>query len=85
VSDTIPGWESVTWFGMYGPKGMPADLVARVNTGVNQALQEADVKERLARLGIEPAGGTPQKFADMATADRAKWKKIITDRKISAE
>ncbi|RZJ14170.1 MAG: tripartite tricarboxylate transporter substrate binding protein [Haliea sp.] len=85
ISDTIPGWESVTWFGMYGPKGMPADLVARVNAGINQALQEADVKDRLARLGIEPAGGTPQKFADMATADRAKWKKIITDRKIAAE
>lgn len=85
ISDTIPGWESVTWFGLYGPKGLPADLVSRVNAGINQALQEADVKERLSRLGIEPAGGTPQKFADMATADRAKWKKIITDRKISAE
>jgi tripartite-type tricarboxylate transporter receptor subunit TctC len=85
ISDTIPGWESVTWFGLYGPKGMPADLVSRVNAGINQALQEADVKDRLSRLGIEPAGGTPQKFADMATADRAKWKKIITDRKISAE
>jgi tripartite-type tricarboxylate transporter receptor subunit TctC len=85
ISDTIPGWESVTWFGLYGPKGMPADLVSRVNAGINQALQEADVKDRLSRLGIEPAGGTPQKFADMATADRAKWKKIITDRKISAD
>ena len=85
ISDTLPGWESVTWFGLYGPKGMPADLVARINAGINQALQEADVKDRLSRLGIEPAGGSPQKFADMATADRAKWKKIITDRKIAAE
>jgi tripartite-type tricarboxylate transporter receptor subunit TctC len=85
ISETVPGYESVTWFGMYGPKGMPADLVARVNAGVNQALQEADVKDRLARLGIEPAGGTPQQFASMANTDRAKWKKIIQDRKIAAE
>ena len=40
ISDTIPGFESVTWFGMYGPKGLPAELVSRVNTAVNQALQD---------------------------------------------
>jgi tripartite-type tricarboxylate transporter receptor subunit TctC len=85
VSDTIPGFDSVTWFGMYGPKGMPAEIVTRVNTAVNQALQDPDVKERLARLGIEPAGGTPQQFAAMTDADRAKWKKIIADRKLTAD
>jgi len=85
ISETIPGWESVTWFGLYGPKNLPADLVAKVNAGINQALVEADVKDRLARLGIEPAGGTPAKFAAMATADRAKWKKIISERKLTAD
>ncbi len=85
VSDTVPGFESVTWFGIYGPKGMPADLVQRVNTAINQALADPEVKERLARLGIEPAGGTPQAFAAMTTADRARWKKIITDRKLVAD
>jgi tripartite-type tricarboxylate transporter receptor subunit TctC len=85
IAETVPGYESVTWFGMYGPKGLPADIAARINAAVNQALQDAEVKDRLARLGIEPAGGTPQQFAAMADADRAKWKKIITDRKITAE
>jgi tripartite-type tricarboxylate transporter receptor subunit TctC len=85
VSDTIPGFESVTWFGMYGPKGMPADLVNRINAAINQALQDPDVKERLARLGIEPVGGTPQQFAAMTNADRAKWRKIIADRKLTAD
>ncbi|MDP3760717.1 MAG: tripartite tricarboxylate transporter substrate binding protein [Ramlibacter sp.] len=85
ISETVPGYESVTWFGLYGPKGMPAELVNRINAGLNQALQEADVKDRLARLGIDPVGGTPQQFATMAAADRAKWKKIIIDRKIAAE
>jgi tripartite-type tricarboxylate transporter receptor subunit TctC len=85
ISETVPGYESVTWFGLYGPKGMPADLVARVNAALNQALQEADVKDRLARLGIEPVGGTAQQFIAMAAADMAKWKKIINERKIAAE
>lgn len=85
VADTVPGFDSVTWFGLYGPKGLPADLVARVNTALNQALQDAEVKDRLARLGIEPAGGTPQQFAAMTTADRAKWKKIIDERKLVAD
>jgi tripartite-type tricarboxylate transporter receptor subunit TctC len=85
ISETIPGFESVTWFGMYGPKGLPADLVQRINAAVNQALQDPDVKERLARLGIEPAGGTPQQFAAMLEKDRTRWKKIITERKLTAD
>ncbi|RYF36781.1 MAG: tripartite tricarboxylate transporter substrate binding protein [Comamonadaceae bacterium] len=85
ISETVPGYESVTWFGVYGPKGLPPELVSRINAGLNQALQEADVKERLARLGIEPVGGTPQQFAAMTDADRAKWKKIIVERKLTAD
>ncbi|MBC7599077.1 MAG: tripartite tricarboxylate transporter substrate binding protein [Polaromonas sp.] len=85
VSESLPGFESVTWFGVYGPKGMSADLITKVNQAVNAALAEADVKERFARLGAEPTGGTPQAFAAMVRADNAKWKKIISERKITAE
>lgn len=85
IAESVPGYETVTWFGLYGPKGLPAELATRLSTGINQALQEPDVKERLARLGIDPVGGTPAQFAAMANADRAKWKKIITERKLTAE
>ena len=85
VSEVLPGFESVTWFGLYGPKNMPADLTAKVNQAVNSALADSDVKERFARLGAEPTGGTPQAFAAMVKADNSKWKKIIADRKISVE
>ena len=85
ISESVPGYETVTWFGMYGPKGLPAEVVDRINGAINQALRDRDVQERLARLGIEPAGGTPAQFAAMTDADRAKWKKIITDRKITAD
>jgi tripartite-type tricarboxylate transporter receptor subunit TctC len=85
VSDLLPGYESITWFGVYGPKGLPIQLTTRINQAVNQALAEPEVKERFARLGAEPTGGTPQAFASMVRADTAKWKKIIVDRKILAE
>ena len=85
VSEVLPGFESVTWFGLYGPKAMPADVTAKINQAVNAALADADVKERFARLGAEPAGGTPQAFAAMVKSDNTKWKKIIADRKISVE
>jgi tripartite-type tricarboxylate transporter receptor subunit TctC len=85
VAETLPGFESVTWFGVYGPKGLSADLAGKVNQAVNSALAEADVKDRFARLGAEPAGGTPQAFAAMVKTDTAKWKKIIAERKITAE
>lgn len=85
VSETIPGFDAVVWFGLYGPKGLPADVVKRVNTAVNEALQDKDVRDRLAKLGIEPAGGTPQQFAEVVAKDRAKWKKIITEQKLSMD
>ena len=85
IAETVPGYETLTWFGLYGPKGLPADIVNKLNAALNQSLQDADVKDRLARLGIEPAGGTPQQFAAMADADRKKWKAIIVERKLVAE
>jgi tripartite-type tricarboxylate transporter receptor subunit TctC len=85
IAETVPNYVVNTFFGLYGPKGLAPELVTRINTALNQALQDADVKDRLARLGIEPVGGTPQQFAQMAEAERAKWKKIITERKLTAE
>lgn len=83
IAETLPGFESNTWFGIYGPKSLPTDLVAKLNAAVNAVLADADLKDRLARMGIEPTGGTPQQFAQMVAADANKWKKLITERKIS--
>jgi len=85
VAETLPGFESVTWFGVYGPKGLPTELVGKVNQAVNAALADNEVKERFSRLGAEPAGGSPQAFAAMVMADTQKWKKIIADRRIAAD
>ena len=85
ISDVLPGYESTTWFGLFGPKGLPADVVARVNTAANQVLKDPEVIDKLTRLGIEPVGGTPAQFTAMLTTELAKWKKIINERKITLD
>ena len=85
VAEVLPGYDSNTWFGLFGPKGLPAEVLTKVNAAANQALVDPEVKDKLARLGIETVGSTPQQFADMVAADTAKWKKIITERKITAD
>ena len=81
----LPGYESTTWFGLFGPKGLPPEVVTRINMAANQVLKDPEVVDRLTRLGIEPVGGTPAQFNAMLTSELAKWKKIITERKITLD
>ncbi len=82
----LPGFESVTWFGVYGPKGLPQDIAVRIATELQRALAKPDVAERLARLGAEPVTDAgPAKFAAVVRADSARWAALIRDRKITAE
>lgn len=82
----LPGYASVTWFGVYGPAGMPAPLVASINAAFNQALQDPEVIARLGKLGVEVAKpATPQQFGAMVQADSARWAKIIQDNRITTE
>ena len=85
IADVLPGYESNTWFGLFGPKGLPADVVSRVNTAANQVLQDPEVIDKLQRLGIEPVGGTPAQFTAMLAKESVKWKKIISERKITLD
>ncbi|HOB66668.1 tripartite tricarboxylate transporter substrate binding protein [Ottowia sp.] len=85
IAEVLPGFESNTWFGLYGPRGLPPDVVSRVNQAANEVLAEPDLKARLAKLGIDTAGGTPAQFARMVAQDAAKWKRIVVERKITTE
>ena len=85
IAEVLPGFESNTWFGLYGPKALPPNLVTRINNAANEALADPEVRAKLSRLGIEPTTSTPQELASMVAADAAKWKKIITDRNIKGD
>src|SRR5947209_17955052 len=56
----LPELEVETWYAMFSPAGTPAAIVERVNRDVNDLLKEADVRDVLAKQGLEPAGGTPE-------------------------
>jgi tripartite-type tricarboxylate transporter receptor subunit TctC len=82
----LPGFESVTWFGVYGPKGLPPEIAQRIATELQRALAKPDVAERLAGLGAEPVTDAgPAKFAAVVRADSARWAALIRDRKITAD
>ncbi len=85
IADVLPGYESTTWFGLFGPQGLKPELVNRINTAANQALKDPEVAEKLQKLGIESLGGTPAQFTTMLASESAKWKKIINERKITLD
>lgn len=82
----LAGFSSTTWFGIYGPRGLPSDITAKLNAEFNNAMQSAEVRERLARLGADvAAANTPAQFAAMVQADSDRWAAIIRERKISLD
>jgi tripartite-type tricarboxylate transporter receptor subunit TctC len=87
VADSgLPGFESTTWFGVYGPKGLNVETTNRVAAEFQRALARSDVAQRLAQLGAEPvADAGPAKFAAMVRADSARWAALIRERRITAE
>ena len=81
----FPGVNDETWIGIFLPAGTPAAIVQKLNASVNQALQTADMRERLAALAFEPVGGTPREFADYVKSEIAKWGKVVREGNIKAE
>ena len=73
------------WYGAYAPAGTPGDLIARLNAEFNRLLQEADVRETLAKQGLAPTGGAPQKLAQMTRDDLDRWAKVVQAAKIEAD
>jgi tripartite-type tricarboxylate transporter receptor subunit TctC len=77
IAETVPGFEASAWFGMAGPKGVPADVVATLNKVINAAIADDAVKARLAELGGDPLPGTPAEFGALHTAETEKWAKVV--------
>ena len=73
----IKGFESGTYFGVFAPPGTPAAVVQRLNAEINKILTMADFRERLASLGGEPAGGTPEDLTRLIVKERTKYAAII--------
>ncbi len=73
----VPGFEATTWNGIVAPAGVPKAIVARLNTEINQALASPALRDKLAAIGAEPAGGTSEHFADLIRSEYRKWGDVV--------
>ena len=77
MAEIVTGYEVVQWNAVLGPKALPKDIVVRWNREIDRILQLPDVKERMAGDGMEPAGGSPERFREVLQRDVAKWQKVV--------
>jgi len=73
----VPGYLAPTWTGVIAPAGVPRPIVDKLNAAINKALTSEAFKEKFAKIGDEPAGGTPEEFAATIKADSAKWADVV--------
>jgi tripartite-type tricarboxylate transporter receptor subunit TctC len=73
----LPGYEASSWFGVVAPAGTPREIVTRLNTEINRALNLPDMRERFAQQGAIPGPGTPEDFGNLIRSEIAKWAKVV--------
>jgi tripartite-type tricarboxylate transporter receptor subunit TctC len=81
----VAGYEVVAWQGIFAPAGTPPAIVQRLYTEISGILKQPDVQERLAKLGVDPSGMTPQQFAAFQAAEIAKWAKVVKEAKVRVD
>jgi len=84
ASETLPGFECASWYGLWAPAKTSIDIVDKLNAAVNKALG-GEMRERLVADGLVPGGGSPADFAKFQADDIAASGKIIAEKKISVE
>ena len=85
MSEAVPGYDTGVWWGLLGPAGLPADVLEKLSKDFVAALNTDAVKERLAKLGAQPIGSTPQQFDAKIREDYEKWAPIIKAAGMKAE
>jgi tripartite-type tricarboxylate transporter receptor subunit TctC len=86
VSETVlEGYDVFSWYGLLAPAGTPREIVQKWNADVTRTMQLPEVKDKLAKLGMETRGGTPEEFGDFIRTDWALWDKVVKSAGIKAE
>jgi tripartite-type tricarboxylate transporter receptor subunit TctC len=85
IGEIVPGYETNPWNGMWGPPGIPKDVVTRMNQALGKILAMPEVQERLRAEGREATHSSPEEFARIITRDVAKWKKVVQEGNIKVQ
>jgi len=77
VADTVPGFDLVSWYGVFAPVGTPPEVVNKVASEIAAALKSREAQERLVVLGASPVASSPQEFANFVRQELVHWEKVI--------
>ena len=77
MSEVLPGFEVVGWYGVMGPPKMSKPLVTKLHTEIIKVLNRPDTRERIVSDGSEPVGTSPEEFRRFLLADLEKWAKVV--------
>jgi tripartite-type tricarboxylate transporter receptor subunit TctC len=81
----FPGFEAGSWFGYFAPKGTPPEVVTTLNKAVNEILGVSTMEAQLIKEGADPAGGTPEQFAQYVQREYEKWKVVVRESGATAD
>lgn len=85
VEAGFKGFDALQWYGVVGPAGLPAPVVARLNETLNASLQGGDLRDKLAAEAVEPWPMGPEAFGNFVREDLARWTRVARDRKIDLD
>jgi tripartite-type tricarboxylate transporter receptor subunit TctC len=77
VGEAVRGYEATAWFGVFGPKNLPPEIVTQVNGILNAALRSESVVSRFRELGAKPGQETPQAFGAYVAGELKKWRDVV--------
>ena len=77
IAETVPGYESLAWFGLFAPAATPKELVNRWHADVVAVLALPDIRDRVVQLGFQAVGNTPEAYAALIRNDIAKWQRVV--------
>ena len=85
IADTVPGYQTESWYGLYAPAGTPKDVIAKLNAAAAKATQSADFRKKVEQEGLVISAGTPAELDTYVRAEEVRWKKIIKENNIKAD
>ena len=85
IGETVPGYEVSVWYGISGPKGMPPEIVGKLNAAVNAVLANPKLKERFHELGGEVMPMSPAEFGKLVADETAKWANVVKSAGLKVE
>jgi tripartite-type tricarboxylate transporter receptor subunit TctC len=82
VSETVPGFEAYEWNGVFVPTGTPAEIVQKLNAGLNATLRQGDIIARMRSLSVEVRENTSEEFRAFVAAETQKWGQVVREANI---